>query len=108
MLLPMTILVMIVGRAHMSYGWNPKWIRDSHETLDYFERFVDKLPVNPPGLIAEGDVVLDSVDILNWQGEDGLEFRPRLRDNVRRVSTRPTKIRLTEEAPEIDEEIDCD
>lgn len=81
---------------------NLRWIRESHETLDYFERFVERLPVNPPGFRAEGDVVLDQIEIGNWYENDELVFEPRLRDNVGEVN----RFKLT---AELDEELfDCD
>lgn len=86
---------------------NLKWIADSHATWAYYEQYVDRLPVNPPGAhFAEGDIQMDSIDILNWQDKDGLEFRPRLSDNVRWVN----RITLCEDDPEQDGDYgyDCD
>lgn len=65
------------------------------------------LPVNPPGAyLAEGDIVMDRVDVRNWATDDGFEYRPRLRDRVQWVN----RLRLATDidAPEIDEEYDCD
>ena len=88
---------------------NLKWITDTHETLNWAE-VRDKIPVNPPGaFLAEGDVMINDIDVLNWMNDNGeFEFRPRLRDRVQEVSrTRIRSIRF-DEAPEIDEEYDCD
>lgn len=35
---------------------------------------------NPAGYPNEDDVILDKVDILNWNDKGHLTFRPRLRD----------------------------
>lgn len=87
---------------------NLRWIADTHATLDWHEE-LDRLPVNPQGaFLSEGDVQMAQVDILNWTGEHGFEFRPRLRDNVQQVSR--IRLALDDEAPELDDdyEYDCD
>lgn len=88
---------------------NLRWVTDSHETWAYYEQYVDRLPVNPPGAhLAEGDIEMAQIDIRNWYDRDELEFRPRLRDNVQWVN-RITLAR-DEDAPELDGDYgyDCD
>lgn len=87
---------------------NLRWIEDTHETLEYLEIYRDKLPVNPPGShLAEGDISMAKVDILNWRDDDDeFVFEPRLRDNVGWVS----RITLYGDDPELDGDYcyDCD
>lgn len=67
------------------------------------------LPVNPPGAYrTKGDIVLDSVEIANWYENDVYVFRPRLRDNVQQVNRIKMRLTTADEAPELDEEYDCD
>lgn len=75
------------------------------------------LPVNPPGAyFREGhDVLMTEIEIANWDSEGGYEFRPRLKDEVQKVSRdnlAPQAAR-DDEAPELDIEYedggyDCD
>ena len=89
---------------------NLRFIADTHRQWEVTERFLERLPVNPAGCyLAEGDVEMVQIDVLNWTDEDGqFEFRPRLRDNVQWLH----RIRLAtdDEAPELDDdyEYDCD
>lgn len=70
------------------------------------------LPVNPPGAhFREGfDVMMTEVDVLNWEDEGGLVFKPRLSDNVQEVDRYDLGPRAAadDEAPELDVEFDCD
>ncbi len=88
-----------------------RWVADTHATLDWAE-VRDGLPVNPPGaFLAEGDVQMDNLEILNWTADEGwFEFRPRLRDNVQQVPRTRVRMALADEAPELDDdyELDCD
>ena len=88
---------------------NIRWLTEVYEAQHWAE-VRDKVPVNPPGaFLAEGDVMINDIDVLNWMNDNGeYEFRPRLRDKVQEVSrVRIRSIRF-DEAPEIDEEYDCD
>lgn len=67
----------------------------------------DELPVNPPGFFdKEHDVMMTEVELANWEGEGGQEYRPRPRVRV------PTKIRrrvISEDTTHYEDEgYDCD
>jgi len=88
---------------------NIRWLTEVYESQHWAE-VRDKIPVNPPGaFLAEGDVMIHDIDLLNWMNDNGdYEFHPRLRDRVQEVSRTRIRAITIDEAPEIDEEYDCD
>ena len=79
-------------------------IRQNHEDDAFWER---DMIVNPPGFFdKEHDVMMTEVELANWEGEGGQEYRPRPRVRV------PVKIRrrvISEDLTNYEDECyDCD
>lgn len=64
------------------------------------------MPINPPGFFRVGsDVMMTEIELANWEGEGGQEFRPRPRV---RVPEKIRKRRIQAAEEEENDGPDCD